>query len=629
MSVVNNINDIDNSQKLLNRKDTMYLSVINSQDAKLLPFKKLYTKRDWSSNLYNLDIECSQPRKFGIFTNKVDFINKLDDIEKAKPKVLFSKLNKPEFNLTNKDIEKSSPSVSHFKTNRVTNPLQPKYKFPEVAPNPIEIPKFIRDSIDIKDISGASPKKRINNLKKESLTEKLNSIEGSHPLVPYYRKNLGNIKYDYMDYSDLILQKFKTKRNVNILDPIYIFKKEDEEKSNFYGPIKKSKPESKYPYYYRPSLNLKIDDIKGTNPGSINYIKKFTGKNFEINVSDIPKTNAGSLKKGITTSRCLNPLVPEYQYLGEKEEKLSQNTNIIRLRKKQNSMPLISNNNDEKENTLNNKNDNTLEKINKNSEINKVDEEEKNKNGNFGKTKLFDRFSKFKINRFNINIIKRENELKKSNSAMNLINKSTKLENINNEKNKKIIRFTPLLKSRGKELINNTNISFDKTKFGKKPYPFYGYSHDPILLSKDSKERLEEIEKAKYEREVKKRKYEQYIFNKENNHIAEEYKKNPNDNNLAFISDNPNLVQPNMIHRKNMDEWQNINKIEQREIYSLKKKSKSLLNILPVRKLNSEKIDSFLNINSIHKNINERNNYSNLSSYKINPSEYTRKALLE
>ena len=212
---------------------------------------------------------------------------------------------------------------------------------------------------------------------------------------------------------------------------------------------------------------------------------------------------------------------------------------------------------------------------------------------------------------------------------MNLINKSTKLENINNEKNKKIIRFTPLLKSRGKELINNTNISFDKTKFGKKPYPFYGYSHDPTLLSKDSKERLEEIEKAKYEREVKKRKYEQYIFNKENNHIAEEYKKNPNDNNLAFISDNPNLVQPNMIHRKNMDEWQNINKIEQREIYSLKKKSKSLLNILPVRKLNSEKIDSFLNINSIHKNINERNNYSNLSSYKINPSEYTRKALLE
>ena len=73
------------------------------------------------------------------------------------------------------------------------------------------------------------------------MKEKLNSIEGSHPLVPDYRKNLGNIKYDYMDYSDLILQKFKTKRNVNILDPIYIFKKEGEEKSNFYGPIKKIK----------------------------------------------------------------------------------------------------------------------------------------------------------------------------------------------------------------------------------------------------------------------------------------------------------------------------------------------------------------------------------------------------
>ena len=33
------------------RKDTMYLSTINSNDAKIHPFKKLDTKRDWSINL--------------------------------------------------------------------------------------------------------------------------------------------------------------------------------------------------------------------------------------------------------------------------------------------------------------------------------------------------------------------------------------------------------------------------------------------------------------------------------------------------------------------------------------------------------------------------------------------------
>ena len=627
-----------NSQKLLNRKDTMYLSVINSQDAKIIPFKKLYTQRDWSSNLYNLDIESAQPKKYGIFTNKVDFINKVDDIEKASPKSRYSKkINKPQYNLSNQDIEKSSPSINYFKTKRIINPLQPKYNLPELESYPLDIPKFIKDSIDIKDIPGASPKRRFDNSKKEMHTEILNNIDGSHPRVPYFRKNLGHLKYDYMDYSDINDYKFISKRSVNALDPIYAFRKEGEEKSNYYGSIEKSKPITNYPYYYKPAFNLKIDDIKGTNPGSVNYIKKFKGKDYELYSSDIPKTNAGSLKKGITTSRCLNPLVPEYQYLGQKEEQLGYK-NVIRLQKKQNFLPLMCNNNDKIENEKNkenivsniNNNNNECEKINKNNiEINKVDENVNNKNNNPGKKKLFDRLGKFKINKFNISILKKENELKKSNSTMNLLNKDMKLENIKNEKDKKMIRFTPLLKSKRKELINNTNLSCDKTKFGKKPNPFYGYLHDPTLLSKDSKERLENIEKSKFDRELNKKIYENYIFNKQNNYIAEEYKKNPNDNNLIFISDNPSLVQKSLIHRKNIDEWCNLNQVEKRRFPFLRNKSKSLMNLAPIKKLNPEKLDGFLNINNIQKSVEGRYNYSNLSSLKINPSEFTKKALLE
>ena len=622
----------DNSKKLLNRKETMYLSVINSQDAKIIPFKKLYTQRDWSNNLYDLDIESAQPKKYGIFTNKIDFINKVDDIEKASPKSRYFKINKPPYNLSNQDIEKSSPSINYFKTKRITNPLQPKYNLPELEPYPLDIPKFIRDSMDIKDISGASPKKRFD---KEIHSEKLNNIDGSHPRVPYFRKNLGHLKYDYMDYSDINKYKFKSKRNVNILDPIYSFKKEGEEKCNYYGPIEKSKPVTNYPYYYKPALNLKIDDIKGSNAGSLNYIKKFKGKDYELHSSDIPKSNAGSLKKGITTSRCLNPLVPEYQYLGQKEE--LEYKNAIRLQKKQDFMPLISNNNDIKENEKNKKNivsninnDNELEKINENNnETNKTNEHINNKNNIFDKKKLFDRLGKFKINKFNIRILKKENKLKKSNSTMDLLNKDMKLENINNEKGKKMIRFTPLLKSKGKELINNTNLSFDKNKFGKKPNPFYGYTHDPTLLSKDSKERLENIEKAKFERELNKKIYENYLFDKKNNYIAEEYKKNPNDNSLIFISDNPSLVQRSIIHRKNIDEWCNSNRIEKRRLPHLRNKSNSLMNFAPIKKLNPEKLDEFLNVNSIQKSVEDRYNYSNLSSLQIKPSEYTKKALLE
>ena len=156
MSVQDNF---DYSIPTLQKNETMYLSKIGEKDARIRPFKKLPTQRDWSLNLYNLDIESSMPRTFGVFTNKIDYINKVDDIEKSNSKILHFPLNKPEYNLSNKDIEKSSPAVNAFFFNkRNTNPLKPKYKLPETEEFPPEIPKFIHDSIDIKDIRGSAPR---------------------------------------------------------------------------------------------------------------------------------------------------------------------------------------------------------------------------------------------------------------------------------------------------------------------------------------------------------------------------------------------------------------------------------------------------------------------------------------
>ena len=617
-----------------NNKGTMYLSVINSEDAPLRPFKKLFTKRDWSSNLYNLDIECSRPRKYSIFTNKVDFINKVDDIEKANPKKMFIKLKKPEYNLSNKDIEKSSPSVYHLKTKRVTNPLQPKYKFPESEQNPLENPKFIRDSIDVKDISGASPKKKIFFKKKETISEKLRSIEGAGPSIPYYRKKMGNIKYDYLDYSDVNQFVFKTKRHINALDPIYIFQKEGKEKPYFIGPINNLKAYSKYPYYYKPSYNLKNDDIKGSNADSINHIKKFKGNNFDLNISDIPKTNAGSLKKGITTVRCINPLNPKYQYLGEKEEK-ERNNDLYSLKKKCNIMPLITDINIEKENEKNKEHNelkqsgkNNNENISVNNNDGKINRSVRIIKNISDKDKLNKELNIFKIHKFNFNLNKKEKEFKKSNSSMNLLNQNMKLEDIKG-KTKKFIRFTPLLNSEKIELINNTNMDLIRKKFGKKPYPFYGYFHEPLLLSRDSKEHFQEIEKSKYEKELNKKKYEQFIFNKESSYLVEEYKKNPNENNLVFISDNPNLIQNNNLIKKNIDEWYNFNQNKKNGLFNYKNKSFSMRHLGIRKKLYPEQLDSFLNINSIKKNIDERNKYFDDSSQQINPSDYSKRALLD
>ena len=80
--------NIDYNYPSLNRKDTMYLSTMTHNDFPIRKFKQLQTKRNWSINLYNLDIEGSSPRKFGAFHQKIDFINKNDDIEKSFPKKL-------------------------------------------------------------------------------------------------------------------------------------------------------------------------------------------------------------------------------------------------------------------------------------------------------------------------------------------------------------------------------------------------------------------------------------------------------------------------------------------------------------------------------------------------------------
>ena len=84
MSVADNF---DYSIPTIPKNNTMYLSTINKNDAIIRPFKKMVTQRDWSANLYNLDIESSMPRRFGVFTNKVDYINKVDDIERTNPKI--------------------------------------------------------------------------------------------------------------------------------------------------------------------------------------------------------------------------------------------------------------------------------------------------------------------------------------------------------------------------------------------------------------------------------------------------------------------------------------------------------------------------------------------------------------
>ena len=53
------------------------------------------------------------------------------------------------------------------------------------------------------------------------------------------------MKYHNIDYGDLTVDIFKTKRKTNPLDPIYVFANKSNEIYE-YGPIEKSKPKTMY-----------------------------------------------------------------------------------------------------------------------------------------------------------------------------------------------------------------------------------------------------------------------------------------------------------------------------------------------------------------------------------------------
>ena len=288
----------------LSRKDLMYLDSIKSMDCPIKKINRIDTKRDWSLNLYNLDIERSVPIRKSVFTNKTDFINKIDDIEKARPNKEVI-LNKPDFILNISDIEKAHPNKNLWNSQRHINPLNPVYKLPSyIKAERAEPRKFIRNQIDISDIEKTKPNKLFPM--KMRLFKTYDEIKGVHPKKPYRRKEI----HDSLNYSDLNIKNSKF-RNTNPLEPEY--------DNNYGGFIKGTK--SDLPYYHFSGKNtLNVEDINGALPGSLNHYADFKYDNKQrFDTRDIDGAYAGTKKYGIKTNRCTNPLQPNYQLIGNNE----------------------------------------------------------------------------------------------------------------------------------------------------------------------------------------------------------------------------------------------------------------------------------------------------------------------
>jgi hypothetical protein len=162
-------------------------------------------------------------------------------------------LSKPEFNLTNDDIRGSKPAFNKFRTKRQpSNPLEPKYNLPKVEYMAPEVPKFIRDSINIKDIDGAGPRK-IKFYETRNIM-KIGDIEGSSPHKRRERRSLP--RYNYLDYSDVQkVEEFTSTRHTNPLQPTYKHRNDKDEVIKI-GEIEKSSPSvfmpRKTPVDYNP-----------------------------------------------------------------------------------------------------------------------------------------------------------------------------------------------------------------------------------------------------------------------------------------------------------------------------------------------------------------------------------------
>ena len=315
----------NNKYSLLSKKDTMYLSSLNSNDFPIRKFKQICSSRDWSLNLYNLDIEGSSPKKYGVLNKKIDFTNNNRDIEGSFPKQLFKKIV-PNYLLSNEGIPGSSPHHVKARITRCINPLSPKYNIPKTETKDItkennenKNNKHTYDILKIDDIEGARPKKHGCVFFRNTLNK--DDIEGSFPRKRYIRKT----KYNNIDYSDIYKIKHKRKLELNPLNPVYNWNYSINKKEYNVGPIEKNNPEPFYSFKYKVPFNLSNEDIEGSKPNSKNKFRMFKGSNSCLNIGDINGTNQGSLLKGIRTKRCLNPLTPNYRYIGENELKSQEN----------------------------------------------------------------------------------------------------------------------------------------------------------------------------------------------------------------------------------------------------------------------------------------------------------------
>jgi len=293
----------------------MYLSTLKPNETGI---ERRTFFRERSPNLDISDIDKARPHYHGYqYVQREIYSNRNDDIQGSRPKKLHQPLEKAYYSLRNDDIIGAKPQCHKFVTTRSpVNPLNPVYKLPEVEVRVATPPKFIRDNINIKDIDGARP----NPYTKYNIQRKTNNvtdIDGARPKKEWLPQG----KQSTLDVRDInYFWEFHTKRHTDPLSPRYKVVNEENQLVE-YGQLD-NKVMVRHPKEVNKvtSTDLKTVDIEGAQAGtSTQHVNKLETRDTFMKTKDIPGAQTATLRKGMSTTRHLDPLWPAYKFPGHTE----------------------------------------------------------------------------------------------------------------------------------------------------------------------------------------------------------------------------------------------------------------------------------------------------------------------
>jgi hypothetical protein len=258
------------------------------------------------------DIRGAQPQpRMGRWTHNRPDLFAVDDIEKAAPGGT-KLLNKPCTINKVDDIDGARPSRRTFRTNRHVNPMDPVYQLPSTKERAITPPRFLRDSMDVSDIGGTKPRESRGG-DRPNLSLDVSDIPGARHRVKEMPPPRDILNAKLVDKPS-VQRHFRSSRVTNPLDPVHVIHGAVVEPDPLSRPTQR-KVMHEADGSERGVLSLRTRDIPGAQPGwkpphkGAAAIPEDKRRDFRdvTRVSDIHGAQAGTVKKGITTTRVTDP----------------------------------------------------------------------------------------------------------------------------------------------------------------------------------------------------------------------------------------------------------------------------------------------------------------------------------